>query len=341
MWLGRDGGSGARDALRELAWTCDPALTGEVAAALRALGDRDTLAAAVTLLRAGLTAERCRAARVLEQFADHATIPALCEALADRDESIRGAALDALARVGRDGAAARAAAGAVRDPCDEVRLRAVRAIGRLSAHPAQAVRAAIEDPSPVVRREAGRLAARLTVDDVARLLADHDNEVRWSTAANAGRGAEALLISALESDAHPSVRLAAAHTLGLLVDSETIKALVTAMLEDPDAMVRARALRVVGHHLSDRELATRLREELDAPSGRRRQLALRTLAKLSVRLTPTEASAVAHDPDPDVRLALAQLVSRLVDPPDYALAILLHDDDPTVRHAAMLYQQTY
>jgi hypothetical protein len=37
----------------------------------------------------------------------------------------------------------------------------------------------------------------------------------------------------------------------------------------------------------------------------------------------------------------AKLVSRLVDPPDYALAILLHDADPAVRPAAMLYQQTY
>jgi hypothetical protein len=70
-------------------------------------------------------------------------------------------------------------------------------------------------------------------------------------------------------------------------------------------------------------------------------MALRTLAKLSVRLTHTEAAAVAHDPDPDVRLALAQLAAQLVDPPEYALGILGEDADPTVRHAVALHQQAY
>ena len=341
MWLVRDGGSAARDGLRELVWTCDPALAGDVSGALRALGDRDTLGAAVARLRAGPTAERCRAARVLGQFADRVTIPALCGALTDRDESVRGAALDALARAGRDDVGAHAAAELVTDASDQVRCRAVRAIGRLSAHPARAVHPATSDSSPVVRREAGRLAARLTVEDVGQLLADPDNEVRWTTAANAGRGAEGLLIVALQSDAHAAVRLGAAQTLGLLGGEQSIDALLAAALEDPDAMVRARALRMTSHQLSDEEVATRFRDELKRESGRRRQMALRTLAKLSVALTHTEAAVVAHDPDPDVRLALAQLAAQLVDPPHYALEILGRDGDPTVRHAAALHQQAY
>jgi hypothetical protein len=67
-------------------------------------------------------------------------------------------------------------------------------------------------------------------------------------------------------------------------------------------------------------------------------MALRTLAKLSLRLTTREADAVSQDPDPDVRLALAQLAGKLVDPPEPTFARLAEDADPAVRHAAGLHQ---
>jgi HEAT repeat protein len=319
-------------------WTCDAALAVDVADALHALGDDDSLGVAAARLRAGVTAERCRAAWVLGRLADRSAIPALCEALTDGDQSVRGAALDALARVGRDVAAAHAAAALVSDPSDEVRRRAVRAIGRLSAQPAAAVHPAVNDESPVVRREAGRLGAWLATEDVGRLLTDRDPEVRWTTAANAGRGAQALLISALVSDPHPSVRLGAAQTLGRLDGDQTTAALIDAALDDPDAMVRARVLRLAGDKLSNGRLGLRLRDELESGFGHRRQMALRTLAKLSLRLTTREADAVSQDPDPDVRLALAQLAGKLVDPPEPTFARLAEDADPAVRHAAGLHQ---
>jgi hypothetical protein len=219
-WLAHDGGPVERDALREFVWTCDPILVFDVAGTLRALGDHEAVDAAIARLGLGPTAERCRAARVLERFADRRAIPALCRALADEDETVRAAALDALARLGNDARAARAASALVADSSGEVRRRAVRAVGRLSRNPAAAIRAAVGDPWWIVRREAALLAARLDAADVSRLLADHDPQVRAAAAANAGRASKAALVATLESDRLPSVRLAAAQTLGLLGDRD-------------------------------------------------------------------------------------------------------------------------
>jgi len=336
-WLADDAGPAERDDLRELLWTCDPALVMDVARTLRTLGDQQTVTVAANRLRAGLTAERCRAARVLERFADRRAIPALCDALSDADASVRGATLDALARVARDDVAAHAAALLVADPNAEVRRRAVHAVGCLSADPAVAVRPAIGDPVPAVRREAGRLAARLAAPDVARLFADHDPEVRCATAASASRGTEAMLASALRSDAHPRVRAQAAHTLAVLGGDVAAAALLGAILHDRDAVVRARSLRMASDTLSEPVLVACLHHELMSADASSRQMALRALARLSAQLSGAETVAIARDPDPDVRLALTQLAGVLVQRPKGVYVLLAGDVDPTVRHAAALH----
>lgn len=332
--LASDGGPAELDALRELVWTCDPSLAPDVARTLRTLGDRGALATAAGRLRTGPAAERCRAARVLQRLADRDAIPSLCEALGDRDESVRSAALDALASIGSDYRAARASAALVTDSSAEVRRCAVRAVGTLSRDPAPAVNPAIDDSSPRVRREVGRLASRLATADVARLLGDRDLEVRCATAAHGGRGSEALLASALASDPQPRVRLEAAQTLGLLGGDLAVDALISGALEDSEAIVRAKALRLAGEALPPQELAARLRDALADSGCQRRDMALRALAKRSVCLTEAEAAAVARDVDPDVRLALAQLADVLVDAPEPVLALLAADEDRDVRHAA-------
>ena len=335
-WLAHDGGPAERDALRELVWTCDPMLVMDVAGTLLALGDRDTVDAALERLAAAPTAERCRAARVLERFADPRARASLCEALTDEDASVRAAVLDALARLGHDSRAARAAARLVTDADGEVRRRAVRAVGRGSRHPAEAIRPALRDPLAIVRREAASLAARLEAADLATLLADHDPHVRAAAAAGAGRASEAALVSALESDPHPVVRLAAAHTLGLLGGHGAAAALIAAALDDAEATVRARALRLAQETLSHPRLVAGLRAELAVGSGHRREMALRALAKLSVGISEADALRVAGDPEPGVRLALAQVATAIAASPDRVLSVLAIDDDATVRHAAAI-----
>lgn len=337
-WLAHDGGPAERDALRALVWTCDPMLVMDVAGTLRALGDRDTVDAALERLRAGPTAERCRAARVLERFADLHARPALCEALADEDASVRAAALDALARLGNDARAARAAARLITDTDGEVRRRAVRAFGRVSRNCAEPLRDALHDPVPLVRRAAALLAARLDAANLAVLFADHDPHVRAAAASSAGRASEAALVRVLESDPHPMVRLTAAQTLGLLAGREAEAALIAAALDDAEPTVRARALRLSQETLSYPKLVASLRAELASANGRRRQMSLRALAKLSVRIAEPEARRLAHDPDAGVRLALAQVAAAVIEPSGPVLSILATDNDATVRHAAALHR---
>jgi HEAT repeat protein len=323
--------------LRELLWTCDPALVADAAGALSTLGDEETVTMAVRRLRTGLTPERCRAGRVLERFADRRATPALCESLSDVDASVRVSALDALARLGRDPDVADAAASLIADSSEQVRLHAVRAIGCLSGDHAATLRRAIDDPAPAVRQEAGRLAARLGRSDVERLLADANVEVRCAAAGGAGRRAVSPLAATLRSDPHPRVRAQAAQTLGTIGGVVAMSALVDAIVGDRNATVRARSLRLASDALSERGLAGCLRHELLSANASRREMALRALARLSgVTLSDAETTKIARDTDSGVRLALAQLAAVLALRPKGVYVLLAGDEDPAVRHAAAL-----
>jgi HEAT repeat protein len=338
-WLAHEGGPTERTALRDVVWTCDPNLVMDVAGTLRALGDRDTVDVAIRRLSATPTAERCRAARVLERFADPRARPALCAALDDEDASVRGAALDALARLGTNADVARNAARLIGDASGEVRRRAVRAVGRASRRPADAVRLALHDPLPAVRREAARLSTRLDADEIETLLTDNDPHVRAAAVTHAGHGSMHALTAALASDQHPAVRLAAAQTLGRIGGEDAGAALLAAALDDAEATVRARALRLSSQASSHPRLVASLRAELAIGRARRREMALRSLAKLSVRIPAADVLRLAGDPEPAVRLALAQVALTVSESPDAVFSALARDDDPTVRHAAALYRE--
>jgi HEAT repeat protein len=333
-WLAHDGGPAERRALRDLVWTCDPMLVTDVAGALRALGDRDTVDVAIGRLAERPTAERCRAARVLERFADRRASSALRAALDDEDASVRCAALDALARLGTNAGVARDAARLIADSDGEVRRRAVRTVGRASRRPADAVRGALQDPLPAVRREAAALATRLDGSEVRALLDDNDPHVRAAVAAHAGRSSMTALASALACDPHPAVRLAAAQTLGQIGGGNAATALVSAALDDREPTVRARALRLAGDVLPHPRLVAALRAELALGGAHRREMALRAIARLSILIPEPDALRLADDPEPAVRMALAQVATAVTSPPERILATLADDQDPTVRHAA-------
>jgi HEAT repeat protein len=303
-----------------------------------ALGDRDTVEVAVRRLGDGPSAERSRAARVLECFADTRSVPALGAALADRDASVRGAALDALARFGPDAGATGAVALLVSDPSADVRRRAVRTLGRVVAQPDASVSRAVDDASSAVRREAALLAARLAPERVSRLLADRDAQVRVAAAGHAGVSAEPAVIQALRTDPHPDVRHAAVETLTLFGGNAAGEALVDAALADDDAIVRAAALRAADETLSHARLVADLRRRLHSPESRCRAMAVRALGKLSSVIPDALALTVAGDPDPEVRLALAQACATVVADPIRVFDALAADDDPTVRHAAFVHQ---
>jgi HEAT repeat protein len=335
-WLAERGGPAERAMLAARLWCCDPALVKPTARALIALGDHETLAAATDRLARGASGQRSRAARVLECFADPSSVTALCSAFEDRDASVRGAALDALARLGCHPDAVRAVAPLVGDPSPDVRRRAVRVIRRLAGDPDATLSRAVDDVSSTVRREAALLAARLSPERVSRLLSDRDAHVRATAAGRAGVGAEAAVIAALRTDLHPDVRQAAADTLNLLRGDGAGDALVEAALDDRDAVVRAAALRTAHETLGASQLVASLRRRLRSTSGRRRAMALRTLAKLPAPVSDTEVVTLTRDPDPEVRLALLHVGSAVgADARSVCLA-LSEDADATVRHAAYL-----
>lgn len=324
-------------ALQDLLWRCDPALVEDVAAALRAVGDRDAARMAEARLRSDCRpAQRGRAARALGVLRDWQALPALTAAVGDANATVRAAALDALAEFGPDRMAARAAAVCVTDESADVRRRAVRAVGRLSPAPAWAVRAALDDPAHLVRREVAALSGRLPIPDVARLLTDDDPNVRATGAASAGPSSAHLLIGVLECDPRGSVRAAAAGRLGELGGDEAGEALLSASLADHDSLVRARALRLAERVLGRDRLAARLREEADGAHG---AMALRALTKLGAPLGDDEAARLAHSLDPDLRLVLADLALSLVGDPAQILAVLRHDADAGVRGVATRHEE--
>lgn len=337
-WLARRGGRPERDALRALLWTCDPMLVEVVASALRRLGDQRAVTEAVGRLRAATTAERCRAARALRALADRSATPALCEALADRDGTVRGAALDALARIGRGRRAAAAIAPLVGDPSAEVRLRAVRALGRVGPAPGVIVRPAVGDSSHRVRHEVALLAEHLRAADVAQLLADREPEVRAAAAASACDEAQPWVIEALARDPHPSVRRAAAARLAHIGGELAAEALVDAIVLDGDALVRQCALLRAAEAMSRRRLVAALRARLQSGPPRRRAMALRALARLEAQLSPGEAAALARDADVGLRLTLAEVARLVTRDPLAVLDLLAGDEDPGVRHAAQLHR---
>jgi HEAT repeat protein len=330
------GRAAERDDLCTYMWICDEAIVGDVARAVRTLGAGDTLGAAAAHLQTGATADRCRAARVLEQLGDVRAVPILRRALADRDASVRGAALDALARLGRGADVGRAVAVLARDGDAGVRRRAIRAVGRCAPREAEQLHAAVVDPVPAVRREIACLAAHLSPEDRGRLLADNDPYVRVTTVEHLGRGTEDALERVLRTDVHPDVRLAAAATLGELGGHGAFEALVRAALDDADATVRARALSRALLAGSSARVAVRLRAALSDSDTRRREMALRWLAKLGECLSVARAAELTRDPDPAVRRALAHTARDVMQDPRRTLALLLCDEDPEVRHAAWL-----
>jgi HEAT repeat protein len=197
---------------------------------------------------------------------------ALEEAVGDPDESVRLAAVDALAGGGVEAARLMPV---TRDPSQKVRRRLAAACGRLPGADA-VIDALAEDLAPAVR--AAALVTLLDLGDEARLARFHEvwarqaEETRAAAradervaaraaelaallgssslaglrrlavgciAALALEGHERLLVGAL-ADPAPSVRLAAVRALAGSRD-ETVTARVLELVDDPDGDVRETA----------------------------------------------------------------------------------------------------
>ena len=96
--------------------------------------------------------------------------PGLSRALLDPDESMRCAAIEAMA-LARSAGSVHAVARLLLDPSDEVRARAARALGTLGADggASEALLRALSDPSPKVQNEAGLALAQMGGEHLGEL----------------------------------------------------------------------------------------------------------------------------------------------------------------------------
>ncbi|EAR52716.1 phycocyanin alpha phycocyanobilin lyase [Oceanicola granulosus HTCC2516] len=133
---------------------------------------------------------------------------------------------------------------AVRDPSFDVRHEAVRALGRLGAHPdvVRALRGLLEGDSPAELRYAaiealGRLPAPDCAPLIAAALEDASPLMRARALRSLGdlRHVESLprMRAMLASDPAPDCRLAAASALGKLGDGDSVAALMDLCLGAP------------------------------------------------------------------------------------------------------------
>lgn len=129
------------------------------------------------------------AARVLGDVASENVVRALVEAVNDTDAELRRTAADSLARLAERMGGLPAEAGAaleavLDDPDRDLRLAAIRALGKTKRDVAPALVAKLEDGDSYVRAEAARgiAAAGAVGPEVAGLLRDDDPGVRLAAA---------------------------------------------------------------------------------------------------------------------------------------------------------------
>jgi HEAT repeat protein len=329
-------GPGCARELRARLLTAELSLVGDLATALRAIGDQRAVEDATAGLRDERYQRRLAAAMALGALRDRRAAGALRAALEDPIAGVRAAALAALANLGDDATSVEAGARLLDDPDMYVRIAAIRAVARIAVGPGPHLEPLARDRQPLVRLEVARHLPALGDDVAAGLLADPDRTVREAAAHAAGRAQIAWLAQLLGRDPAAGVRHAAADRIGRIGDRADAERLI-GTIEDPDAIVRAAALRSLQQLLTRRGAIDRLSRELCAERPGRRRAGLYALAHLKAREAHDEVTAMAEDVDPHVRLALLEVIGELLAEPAPVIRRLVDDDDPYVRHSAEIH----
>lgn len=274
--------------------------------------EREAAEALCAFLRDPSARVREAAARALGRYRERRVVEALLAALNDPAESVRIAALDALSEI-RATEALDAVMRATRDPSDRVKQHAAVCLGKLGDSNAQAPLAELLNaPPPSVQAAAAiGLALLRNTAHVPEILARlKDPQVQAAARAWLERESKETIarvraflhIEALDDLVLPDfermiehyihivrhsqdsdARWHAVQGLGLTGDARSLELLQEALARDPDARVRAEALR--------------------------------TLARVA---PPTDVSAAAfralRDPDLHVRMEAVRLLGQLRDP---------------------------
>lgn len=289
-------------------------------------------------------AVRADAILSLKGVATQASVPILIDALKDRDQGVRLAALYVLRPLGSLGRAAfPAVEAATKDREVYIRLVALETVGAVAPEPERAVLAlvaAFKDPERMVRLKAlaalrdFRAEARTAVPAIVSAIPNSDEEFRLALvrALSLFEADPAITVPALAGlvgNGTPSVRVAALQDLqGMARAQGAVPAAIAAMAGDVST-------RIVALQTLRRVAVPAVIEAMKAADESTRLLAVQTLATLGA--SPLDAvpalEEAAQDPSPVVSNAAQQALRRMPDlrPP----LDRLDDPNPRIRLKAI------
>ncbi|MFQ5784284.1 MAG: HEAT repeat domain-containing protein [Alphaproteobacteria bacterium] len=239
---------------------------------------------------------RCVAAQALGRIGDPVSAEFLVRALRDEDEDVRADAAEALGRVGNGEAKKALIDSLVEDPCVDVKINAIAALGRLKAG----------DAIPVLRR----------------LVRARDETIAWDDAEWFESGWDEWL----------DVQIGAIAALGQLGAVDAVPDIVGAIDDEMGQDVSECAMNALAR-LGEKG-AGALENYLAVNDQKLRRRCVQALAGAGVEAVRTALDRALADPSPDVRLAamraLASIESDGAEP-----AALFDDASPRVRAEAM------
>lgn len=316
--------------LRRRMLLVDIGLVGDVAAVLRKLNDPLATATATTALRYESPFVRHKAAVALRELGDPRARAALLRALDDSETPVRRVALEALTRLPDDAATVAACRLRLADRDASVRSAAVAAVARLDPEAAATLWPLASDRDGRVRAELGAVAGVLSAEALRMLLGDPEADVRARTLNGLvvhPRPELTPTVIATLADADWHVRRAACDAAA--GDERASGALVRALV-DPHPSVRGRALVALERLIGD-ALDQILEQQLSSSAAPLRRALVEILGR---RGHTASLLRLVSDPSVDVRLALVHaLAADDSDAARAALDYLRADDDLAVRHA--------
>jgi HEAT repeat protein len=324
------------DALRSQMLELDIGIVGDVAAALRELGDATASRVAVAALQDQSGFKRQKAAIALRELHDPTTRGPLETALHDCEAAVRRAAVEALGQLAPNRETTEALKRMLHDRDPTVRVAAVTALARLDKSAAVSLQPAVVDSHASVRRAAAA-SASLDRESVRVLIGDPEADVRaealWALEANPRTELVEVVAASLGDDSW-HVRRAGCHAMGASGLAVAKEPLLHALV-DPHPMVRAAALGALESLLGE-GLVEGLAAELCRPDERLRCALVEALAGRGDSAERAMLSLVS-DPASAVRLAVVRVLARSQGPAaQQAVARLAGDPDPAVRHAATI-----
>lgn len=258
--------------------------------------DGDVCSALCDVLLGGIDIHRVLAAQALGHIGGNEAVDALIKALLDEDEDVRTDAATALVRLGDSRADKQLLENLIGDPCPEVKLAAMTAL------------AATRNSE--------------VVPWLLRILASRDEDIVWDEDEFYATGWDDWL----------DMQLKAIEGLANLGVEEAVPGIVTAINDDEAQDITDVAMKALAR-IGPSGIAA-LAAYLENDDARLRRHAALVISRCDGPVAQSAVLRAIGDPSSEVRLAVARGLAEK-NPADERLAVLLLDDQPQVRAAAV------